>query len=221
MQDEEYVFRISGNKHRLHDYGRLLSDNGYHLSSEYTFIAHYEKTASSDPRSDIRFLKKMSRRRFTCEKIPKRFTRSADYRSTFFKNNSPKNGRYRCVYCGRWLKPEKVTVDHIIPVDAARQKRIQRKLDRIGYSGVNDVRNLAPACRRCNRRKSSKMGWWLIKARLGRHDSFWVIKPTVMLATAFIICYFLMSHPHLTEDIVSYVLITITKLVYMLHNNFA
>ena len=45
-------------------------------------------------------------------------------------------------------------------------KRISAKL--LVPKGVNDISNLAPACRRCNRRKGSKGGLWIIRGRFWR-----------------------------------------------------
>ena len=46
----------------------------------------------------------------------------------------------------------------------------------IGIDNVNDVRNLAPACRKCNIKKGRKTGIWIIKAIVGKYELYWVIR---------------------------------------------
>lgn len=94
--------------------------------------------------------------------------RGTDYRRKYFEKNKPVFGKYYlCTYCGRPVKRSKVTIDHIYPVnEVAHNLKLQKKLTRIGYQDVNDVRNLVPACETCNKRKSAKMGSWIAKAKL-------------------------------------------------------
>ena len=40
---------------------------------------------------------------------------------------------------------------------------------------INSVKNLVPACERCNKRKGHKMGAWIIRGFLGKHFLFWVV----------------------------------------------
>lgn len=101
--------------------------------------------------------------------------RSANYRYEFFKNNKPKIfNRYICVYCGRLMTVKQTTVDHFYPIGAASKSlSLQKRLKRRGLENINDVKNLVPACERCNKRKSAKMGWWLVAGRLGQITWLW------------------------------------------------
>lgn len=112
------------------------------------------------------------------------YERSADYRKAFFAAYKPAvKGRYLCAYCGRPLKREQVTVDHIISVDRAqRSGAAQRALARRGISDVNDPRNLCAACRSCNSSKSNKGGLWEVRGRIGRHPAFWIIAYALLAA---------------------------------------
>ena len=117
-----------------------------------------------------------------------KWTRSADYRSTFFKNNPPLPGNtYMCVYCGRRVRKEDITVDHIYPVaKVSSSLRLQKKLERKGIRSVNSAKNLAPACWRCNSRKGTKTGTWVLRAELGRNESLWRVRKLLrLLAVAF------------------------------------
>ena len=102
------------------------------------------------------------------------YARSTDYRRVFFSLNKPdEDGLYRCVYCGRRFPADKITVDHIVPVLAAK-KGMTRGL---GGRGVNDPSNLAPACARCNKKKGAGTGLvWRLRARLGRHKWFHIAR---------------------------------------------
>ena len=48
---------------------------------------------------------------------------------------------YRCQYCGNTFKPEKLTLDHVIPKSRG---------------GDNSWKNLVAACKKCNQRKGNK-----------------------------------------------------------------
>ena len=91
--------------------------------------------------------------------------RSADYRRKFLASHMPgPDGKWACAYCGRRIYTRDMEVDHIIPVRLAQvSPRIRRLMKRWGYDGINDPKNLVPACRRCNRAKGMKAGWWMYR----------------------------------------------------------
>lgn len=109
------------------------------------------------------------------------WSRSSDYRRKYLKNNP---GPYYCRYCNRKLKTENMVVDHIIPVamvkENRRHARFLLKLRHI--EDVNDERNLATSCKKCNDAKRDKMGIWLIKAWIGNHQLYWSIRPFVIFS---------------------------------------
>ena len=102
-----------------------------------------------------------------------KYARSTDYRRLFFTlNRADEDGLYRCVYCGRRYPADKITVDHIVPVLAAKKGHTSG----LGGRGVNDPSNLAPACYRCNKRKGAGTGlYWRLRARLGKYLWFHVV----------------------------------------------
>lgn len=112
--------------------------------------------------------------RLKCVWYKKEWTRSSNYRYTFFRFNKPP---YRCRYCNKRLPKGKVEVDHLIPVGMAKKYRFARLLLRIrGIRNVNDSRNLVPSCHRCNERKRDRLAGWYIKGRLGKYKLYWIIK---------------------------------------------
>lgn len=63
----------------------------------------------------------------------------AQYREKWFKANPSINGKYQCRCCGKWFSKKDIDIDHIIP---------QNK------GGTDDLWNLQPMCKHCNRSKS-------------------------------------------------------------------
>ncbi|MGL4607467.1 MAG: HNH endonuclease [Eubacteriaceae bacterium] len=107
-----------------------------------------------------------------------RYVRSHDYRKNFFSVNSgytyKNEAYYQCVYCGKFVKQQDVTIDHLFPVAKAQESHFNQKvLKKLKINDINQVENLVPACGRCNGRKGSKMGLWLIRGLLGKSLLFW------------------------------------------------
>ena len=121
------------------------------------------------PKKEIKKLQKAGIK-YTCYRVE--YERASNYRQTFFQRTK---GPYRCRYCNKKLSKDKVFVDHLIPV-AKTQKTARAKMmlamRRCG--SVNDIRNLAPACKECNSKKSDKMGIWIIRGWLGKYKTYWI-----------------------------------------------
>jgi 5-methylcytosine-specific restriction endonuclease McrA len=116
---------------------------------------------------------------FKYKKYEKRWDRSDNYRSEFFKHYK---GPYRCAYCGRRINSSSMEIDHLVPVSKAKSNgwaRFMLKMNTI-YN-VNDYRNLVPSCKRCNRKKSDNMGLWVIIGSIGRHRIFWNFVDLILL----------------------------------------
>ena len=97
--------------------------------------------------------------------------RDTHYRDQFLKNHT---GELRCRYCNRRLTKRTLEVDHLIPVAQVKKNgRARRRLLRQGIQNVNDIRNLVPSCKRCNRRKGAKMGVWYLRGKLGKYPIYW------------------------------------------------
>lgn len=108
----------------------------------------------------------------------KRYARASNYRKTFFEENK---GPYRCAYCGKRLKADKLEVDHLIPVAKAKSEVSARALLQIcGIKNVNDHKNLVASCHRCNHKKLDKMGLWVIRGAIGRHKFVWVVRDIIV-----------------------------------------
>lgn len=124
---------------------------------------YYTIEVSPQQKKDV--LKRVARSHIRCRWYEKRWARSSGYRESFFRENPPP---YRCRYCGRKLSKDRLVVDHVVPVAQAKKSKVARYLlTRRGIQNVNDTRNLAPSCFKCNRRKSDKLGIWYIRGRFG------------------------------------------------------
>lgn len=119
----------------------------------------------------------LSSRGYKYKSYDKRYGRDTKYRQRFFDENK---GPYHCAYCGRRLKRDQIEVDHLIPVSQAKSDvKVRTWLHLCGITNVNDNKNLVSSCQRCNRKKSDKMGLWIVKGFLGRHKIFWTIRNIV------------------------------------------
>ena len=132
--------------------------------------------------------------------------RSTNYRKDYFASHPPHiKDRYICAYCGRLVKKKNVTIDHLYPVGKVKESiKLQKKLKRHGIHNVNDVANLVPACRRCNQRKSAKMGLWIIRGKIGRYPLIWCLRYAIRLCL--IITLILAIKNMYGEDIATYIM---------------
>lgn len=124
----------------------------------------------------LRKIQRICRRRHyeLVRTYPENLGRSSSYRQAFFTYYPRPAKGYRCRYCHRRLSDRRLTVDHIYPVYLAKTgKRFWPRL--LGIEDVNDPRNLAPACKRCNARKGRKAGLWVLKAILGKYRLYWYV----------------------------------------------
>jgi hypothetical protein len=121
----------------------------------------------------------------------KRYERSSNYRKEFFEHHK---GPYRCAYCGRRLKNELIEVDHLVPVSKAKSKiGVRNWLHICGILDVNDPKNLVASCKNCNRKKSDKMGFWVIRGMLGRFNIVWTIRD-IIVAIVLAVSLLILNH---------------------------
>lgn len=191
--EKPILYRVSGNKRILAPYSGDLLKNGFNCT-EYKYTLKYEKPVYSGYHEADRYIKKFRKKKCKVEKIPLKYTRSTTYRRAYFKAHPSPDGRYRCVYCGGIFPKKDITIDHLIPVDAAEHSwRARDKIKKLGYSSVNDVDNLVCSCRYCNSKKGTKMGLWLIRGRWGRRDGYWRFVNTARIVVMIIAVWFMIS----------------------------
>lgn len=124
------------------------------------------------------------------------YRRNSTYRKAFFESHPGLFGRdfYFCSYCGKLLRKDRVTVDHLLAVRAVQKSRfLQWFLKKLKIKNVNDQKNLVPACARCNERKGTKTGFWLLRGLIGCHSAFWISCYVLLLCA--ITAFFLFCIP--------------------------
>lgn len=85
-------------------------------------------------------------------------------------------------------------MDHLIPVNAAKKKCLVRICLRLrGISDVNDEKNLVAACRRCNRKKSDKMGLWVPRGIIGKSNVLWFVRYVIRTCLILGLCYYVVK----------------------------
>lgn len=160
-------------------YNRNISSLGYDLTqiSKYQYSIRFPDAKLNEVK---RLLKK--NKYLILHEYPDEMSRSNNYRAIFFRTHpKPENG-YRCLYCNKRIPDHKIEVDHIFPVRRAKTKYGQRFLKRHGINSVNDSRNLAAACHKCNRKKGSKGGMWLLRAMLGKYKWYWIVRRVLFVS---------------------------------------
>lgn len=122
--------------------------------------------------------------------------RGSDYRRRYFIMNKPVfHDKYICVYCGKLLKKDDVTIDHLYPIGkASKSISYQKKLNRRGLKNINDGKNLVSACYKCNALKGTDTGIWILKGKIGLIYPLWIVRyffRLVIIVSAFVMLWWL------------------------------
>ena len=134
-----------------------------------------------------RFCKKRS---LDYQIIDNNFERNSSYRKDFFEHHKNFKNYYFCAYCGKIYKKNQITVDHIISISAAKKHKYLRKILKFfGVENINDIKNLTPACSKCNSKKSSDLKGWVIKGFLGKYEKLWIPRIALEISLCFLIFY--------------------------------
>lgn len=164
-----------------------LEKMGLEEKSPGYFYADFEKIRK------IKKIKKFALRQGLTFRYDNEYGKRNDtYRKTYFNNNPPIKGKYRCVYCGRRFKKNQVQVDHLYPIaKVSKSYKLQQKLKKQGINSVNDINNLVCACRSCNLKKYTNMGLWIVRGKLGKKEWLWKVRIAlrwiiVIAATCFV-----------------------------------
>lgn len=184
------LVKICDGRRSTYQYRKELRNHGFRYSSEPT--PHWIADISDGELPQLEAWC-FARRLALVSRVSER---SSEYRKTFFEKNTGNAAeeKYFCAYCGRILKKDRVTVDHIISVKKAQTSRTYLGLLRkLGFETVNDVRNLVPSCRRCNSRKGPKGGLWILKGFLGKYRAFWIIVWLFYLVIFSYLLYFVVT----------------------------
>lgn len=156
---------------------------------------HWQRHIDDSDKDELKKVRKFCRRKFLkYDFIDDSMDRSTNYRSNFFKNRKGLFGSevYVCAYCGRFLTKKNVCVDHIVPVYRAKNDDFYRRLLSLRHiKNVNDIRNLAPSCNKCNSKKSAYGGFWIIRGWFGRSAWRVIVKEIVFLLCGSVLLYYM------------------------------
>lgn len=166
-ENKEIIIKVPDDKRTVRKARRRFGKKGFsNRNSRSRF-----KARGSFSDSEIKKLRKYCRKKgFWIHITDARYTRSSGYRNDFFRDD-PRE-KYKCAYCGKVLKKEQATVDHILPVRKFRNNRsgilLKSVINLLGIKDINDSRNLAPACQKCNRKKGHNGGFWAFRGFIGK-----------------------------------------------------
>lgn len=191
--------RIYDKKNKTYEFKKALKKLGFIRNKNY-WVKECDKNEAEQAR-------------YFCEKynleyapIKKEYVRSDNYRAVFFKYNNgifSKRMHYHCAYCGKIKKKQDITIDHLIPINNVLHGKHshywRRKLWKSQISDINDYHNLVPACAKCNQKKGSKAGLWVLRGRIGSNFIFWCFYRViqVMIIIGFIVFLFNMLFGHI------------------------
>lgn len=114
------------------------------------------------------------------------YIRDSHYRKEFLQTK--KHEWTICAYCGLPKRTKNITVDHIIPVDKVKKSQYAKWLLKIFHiDNVNDKKNLAGACRKCNSKKGTKMGLWVLRGFIGKSSVVWIVR-WILRLVIFLLC---------------------------------
>lgn len=156
---------------------------------------HWQRHIDDSNKDELKKVRKFCRRKLLkYDFVDDSMDRSTNYRNSFFKMRKGIFGSdiYVCAYCGRFLTKKRVCVDHIIPVYRAKNDDFYRRILSLRHiKNVNDIRNLAPSCNKCNSKKSANCGFWVIRGWFGRSAGRVIVKEIVFLILGSILLYFM------------------------------
>ena len=107
-------------------------------------------------------------------KRPVKHWRDTDYRSDFFRKNPGLKGSiWFCAYCGKPLVGQRsVQVDHVLPPSRVAKKKYKKgalvKNTSALARALNGTMNLVASCKKCNMRKSDKVGVVSVRGMVGK-----------------------------------------------------
>lgn len=187
---EEYVVRIYDGKNKMYEHRGVLRNHGFSFYKKQYGKSYYECVLKTE--NAVNTWKEYCKHfGLKIEVIPKQYLRDDEYRKRYFKENKPVvEAKYRCAYCGRQLSYKDSTVDHLFPVHKLTHRQDVRDMAALfGIHGANESKNLVCACRSCNSRKGTKMGLWIVRGMLGRHENFWRLVHLVYAVLGVAACY--------------------------------
>lgn len=185
------MLKITDGKKKTITYKDELKSLGLSFKKTGKYSGYWYTDDDSRQRELLKFCNK---RKLIIEKEDERYTRSSDYRTQFFKYNKgyKHDGKtYHCAYCGKKVKKDELEVDHVVAIDAVKNHILARLfIFLLGIHNINDTKNLVASCKKCNRKKSNKQGFWVLRGYLGKHIWFWrTLRFLIFIFISILVCY--------------------------------
>lgn len=180
QENPTFTIEISNGWRKIFWHRKFFREQGFSFQKKaYGKSYYYMKT--KDYEECERYQEFCRFRGLKCHIFNETYMRSSNYRNQFFTEFYRIHGSNKkytlCAYCGLPSKVDKLTVDHIIPVDKAKKTNMGKFLMKIfRIQNINEYRNLCAACKSCNSRKGKKMGLWILRGFIGKSVLFWYIR---------------------------------------------
>lgn len=182
------TIEIKNGRRKIYYHRQYLAQKGLKFVKRSYGKSYYTKKVTSIEENElVNYCKNNGLKYSIIEDI---YMRNASYRQDFMNQIQDKKYVF-CAYCGLLIKTDKITVDHIIPVNKTKQgKKGARWLMKIlKIDDVNSIKNLAAACQNCNSRKRTKMGLWILRGFIGKNDILWIIRWILRIIILIILVY--------------------------------
>lgn len=207
MKAKTYDVRIYTKWNKRNKKAKYFLDLG--MSEKNTYKGNYYYEISNITEQDLKDLKRDFWRIKTfhmnsfdevyLKSCEMRWIRDAKYRNRLIDADYKNGRKKRCVYCGKIHDVSDMQVDHIIPVNGLMNTTRARNIASFfGIHETNDLKNLCFACKPCNMKKGATLSfYWIIKAFLGRHKTYWKIRPILNITTVAVmgyVCYYIYNN---------------------------
>lgn len=178
---------VKDGENKTYQYRKSLYHYGLRFNKKGKYVGSWKM--KTDDMNQVEKIKSFCHNhRLYFRTFPETLKRSSTYRDVFYNNNPPVFGNYYvCAYCFFPYKKKNITVDHIIPVGQVHTNFCRYLLQILNIENINESKNLAAACKRCNSRKNKKIGLWTLRGFLGKKKWF------IISAWIAILCFFILS----------------------------
>ncbi len=200
MKSEIYITIKNQGRHSTYPYRFELRKKGFEFKKTGKYTGVWKLKAKNS--ADVDEIKRFAQRaKLSCIIEYPEERRSSDYRRNFFTVNKGllnKGRYYHCAYCGRIFKKENITVDHLFSIKGIQKDSVTARLNKkilskLDIQNINDPPNLVPACQRCNSRKGSKGGLWILRGIVGKYPLIWVFRWVLRAFLFCVCCYFVIQ----------------------------
>lgn len=175
----QMIIEISNGKGNTYNHRNYLVAKGLKFNKRSYGKSFYSKRINDEEKEELVEYCKRNRLRYLI--IEECHVRDLHYRKEFLQT---KNREWTlCAYCGLPVRTKSITVDHIVPVDKVKKSNYAKWVLKLLHIGnVNDIKNLAGACKKCNSSKGTKMGLWILRGFIGKSTAIWIVRWIIRLA---------------------------------------